>query len=833
MKKVTAICSLVLTVVLTVGLFSGCGGSDVSSSSEASSQVTASSDVSSAEQTESDVMTPPTDIKQIMSKTPADFAGNKGLVELGINEEGKENFVVYQETVTHAATQNGENVVLEADIDEGVYVIQNPSEEIRSLSEGEVFVIPSTPENPVSAAVKIETVTETAEDTFTYESEPVGVEDLYTYAYIETPMYAYSFVPPTQPAKEGTVDLFGYSDDPSDRVMLTENGVRNESYDQAVDWRKTLTVGASVVLPYHVSFGTGTSNGISRDFRCEGELRLTLTEITVFFYCEPEAGLLRFGISYDTQADADTTFFREGGWGDEWNIPIPLGTIPGTPIPVTMQVFLNASVIGGIGGTVSVSQSYTNGMNVTLSAYAPAYCEGYSRETGFTGDLDLEVRGKGEIYGGVRLGIGFPGELELYGELGVLGVKLEGSIKADAVDLDQEAPDSIHDCEICVDGTYTVFGGRGRVGYNAALVGNAIGHLYEKLWEASEHEAFTGAHGYIDLFETELDRKDFYASLRKKDSNDFDFGWGDCPHRRYRVHVYVQDENGSEIENAKVNARYPDFRMDVGRTSAEGEVVFYLPNGDNLLEATYGSQSGDAHALVDGAVTTATVKLKGRGSFYINYPGNEQGNDNDSYPELYQKLCSMFPDANVCDGGSVEQMIADGILQPGDIVLDVKYGAPEQEYGEWKDDNLSDGDDSNIWGESGGWVYIEARRVFGYEDGSVNSHRYFSFDVTYDGPYKAWPADPKPIGNDAFRLTTNSDVSALYYGMSVFEGYADSGTTQQSNVEYLSHPYSTDVNSIYALPSQRNMIVSQVGRLQGAVEAMLEGADLMQQFPVF
>ena len=85
-------------------------------------------------------------------------------------------------------------------------------------------------------------------------------------------------------------------------------------------------------------------------------------------------------------------------------------------------------------------------------------------------------------------------------------------------------------------------------------------------------------------------------------------------------------------------------------------------------------------------------------------------------------------------------------------------------------------------------------------------------------------------------MTVNVDVSAMYDDLFVLIGYEVEGTGMPLRINdrtALSHPYSTDVNSIYSIPSQRNMIVREIYRLQTLVESMIDGADLRQEYPVY
>jgi len=763
-------------------------------------------------------------IDEIMDKTPADFEGHEGLVVLGMNEDGKENFLVYAGGVTQGVSTGEENVVIEADAEAGVYVVKNPSEEIRVLGEGDVFIIPSTPESPLGAAVKIVSVTEGEDGIFTYTSGEVTIEEMYDYAYIKTPLMVYSMMVDENAQDEtGSVELFGYTDDPTDRVVLSGGGTQGGFFDKKTEWEGTLLkAGLSVRQGLDFNFGEGYVNGLFHELHFKADMRVTLTEITGEFYHNPARGYIHIGVNFHSETSNENSWAYEGGWrggpnGMGWTFPMAVGIIPYTPIPYAFETVLTTEISGGIGGKSTTTQSYVNSVGVDVFYYSRAEGYAFNEQTGSVETLNAAVTGKAETCVAFRLSVGIPSMTAIYGELGILGLRLEGTLNKE-LESDDPEPESVHDCERCIDGEFAIFGVRGRVGYVVGVPGGSV------------------LNGHADLAELEIKDKAFYASLREDAPNGFEFGWGECPHRRYRATVTVLDEHALRTEGAQVTAKYPDLRTDHGETDEDGEVVLYLPTGDNLLGAKYQGQSGSTHAVVKNKPVTAVINMEDNGVLYINYPHNEQGNDTDSYPELRQQLETMFPEATFVTRGSVAELLVDGTIVPGDILLDVKYGAPEKTYGEWRDDNLSDGDDSNIWGESGGWVYIEARRVCKHDDGVEDTHCYFSFDITYDGPYKAWLANPKPVGEDAFRMTVNCDASPMYDEEFTLLGYYGDETgelPQMREVTRLPQPYTSDVQSVRALPSQRWMIVDEIYRLQAPVEAMINGADLAREMPVF
>jgi len=758
-------------------------------------------------------------VEEIMDKTPEDFKGNDQLVVLGENEEGKENFYVYAEDVEHIISDKGENVVVNADTENGVYTVQNPSAELLNLEKGDVFVIPSTPESPMAAAVKIESVTEGEDNTVTYVSADLVLEDIYDYAYVKTPLYAYSmWVDESSLGENTSVELFGYTDDPSNRVELSATGTDGYLFNDKVDWKGTLKAGASFSYGTDISLGKGFVNGLYHELHYRDYTTYELTDLTAEFYFNPHRGYIHLGVNFNSAIKNEASYAYEGGWRNGINgmgntFPVTVGVIPNLMIPYAMELFASVEISGGVVGRTTITQSYVSGAAFDVYNYSQTDCYGFSDLVSETKTVDNYINGKVEAYAGARLSFGVPSILALYGEVGVFGVRLEG--KLSEIDGAEDGPDSVHDCERCIDGELTFFS-RVRVGFVVGLGGPALT-------------------GNFDLAEIKVSGDVFYVSLKNEAIDGFEFGWGECPYRRYRTLITVLDEDANRTPGAEVIAKYPDGRSESAETDEDGEATVYLPNGDNLVGAKYMGQTGSTHVPVDGKPTSAVINMEAKTRLFINYPDRERGNDTDNYPEFLSELESLFPDAEFVSTRWYSDLISDGTLQPGDILLDVRYDAPEQSYGEWLDPYLEDGDDSNVWGESGGWVYIEARRVCINEWGDPTSNYYFSYNVTYEGPYKAYHASPKPVADSAHRVSVDIDASMVYDAEFRVTGFGDEFGSQIHDYKewHPGHPYSSDINSIRSLPAQRSFILGKLGYLVNYVQFMMEGGDLRQELPPY
>ena len=777
---------------------------------------------------------------EIFSKTIHDFEGFR-VEQLG--EEEDKNFLVYAQGTEQIQVSEEYNRVVFVDQEAMVYTFADPNEQLLSMEQGDVFFAEASPQNPEGVVVKVKEI-QVSGNTATVYSDPVGLEDLFEHVNIDMDVALTDVYYDESQLQEGMeIRVLTKEDAVAARTVTTEaanevaspksategdegseNSIGSFLWDLIPGFRwEGGDNGSRILLStgHDVDLGIASTGNLQGKMHYKYKNQVLLRSIHVQFLFDEKTNYLHTNIGYfvDTLWDASLAFEGtwsngRGGMGHTW--PKISFFIPNTPIQVGVETFLLTELNGSMKGGMNQTESFQVSSSSTYYEFVKVADDSICEPIGKTSDAKLELEGSIEVSYGVRADIGVPFVIDVFAE-GALGARATGTL-AMLGETDDE--DSVHDCERCLDGDIEVFG-KVNVGVDARIVTTITGKDLVYRWEVAELAVKIG---------------DFYASYREGADGGVECGLGPCPHLRWKVTAKVMTQEDDPAQYVYVKAKYPDGRTDERMTDEQGVAVFYLPNGDNLLNCTYQGKKGSSHAYVKDGPTMTTLNLEDNGSFYINYPYNEQGNDSDSYPELRQQLELMFPDATFVSAESVAELLLSDAIAPGDILLDVKYGAPESSYGKWEDDNLSDGNDSNIWGESGGWVYMETRRVFQYEDKRLDSHCYFSLDITYDGPYKAWLAKPQPMSTDAFRMTVNVDVSAMYDDSFVLIGYEVEGTgtpLRMNERTALSHPYSTDVSSIYSMPSQRNMIVKEIYRLQTMVECMMDGADLRQEYPTY
>lgn len=275
---------------------------------------------------------------------------------------------------------------------------------------------------------------------------------------------------------------------------------------------------------------------------------------------------------------------------------IELFTVPFRPIPA---INIDVSLVIPF----EVNAKITVALDITAQ-------QGFSYDTdaGFQSltkspDIKPNVQIEGKLYIGLRLGITGAVldeellSLSLYGEVGE---------EFSATNARKEESDSVkHDCLLCLDGDITLKAG-----------------LYAKIniVKIIDNKKYT-------LLETTCHQGDFYYCADKKE-----FGWGNCPYRRFKVAFTVRDDwDFSELEGVKVNKD--------NVTDKSGNTVCYLPSGNYKYPIERnGYQTRYQEFSVEDKPKKQTVYLKKAGS----QEKPDTPDDDKDYMKAYYDILDMF-----------------------------------------------------------------------------------------------------------------------------------------------------------------------------------------------
>ncbi|MBQ8813504.1 MAG: hypothetical protein IJZ85_03270 [Lachnospiraceae bacterium] len=815
-------------------------------------------------------------VEELFVKTIHDFP-NRMIDNLDENENT--NFIVYAEDVKRITSEGGANVISSVDDEEKVYIIDHPDDQVNSLKKGDVFFMePSIYYGP-GISVKVKQI-RFENGQAIISGDDLYIEDLIEYADVDmvlpiTQVYYDSSQMPEGAelsfvsSDEAFADTIGQSgsvstDSSAHIQLLSASPIGDLNPEFRTQGKFSLLENTLIDKTLSALSLTIPANYNQAAVNISGHTTGRLYNIHVVFKVYP----LFLTTCFSTTANFST--YSTYDWNLEYtgSIPFPVPPII-VPIsgPVVFQFAYNPSFDFGISltgtGTCSsvadLQAGYTSiASTVTIPSghlYTPSTPSIDLSLTGVEGNAILNVVS-------AYMSIGIPKIAALYAQ-SYGGPQI--SAKLENTDWTDESDDDFrHECERCADGDLD-FLLKLDVGISLDFAGMADELKAEKDKDnAANKKPTTGISdsdeekeslpsSYVDstswsvgdlswnlvnvplAFPEPYDN--FYVSFRGRDGIEFD--WGKCPYILYRTDVSVINEDRFSVPNAFVTVKTPDGESEEREADEDGELRLYLPKGDTLLKGSSPGKKGEAHAKIEDEPIEVELILKNTGDLFVLYPNQESDSiidsrDTNSWSDVYIELLALLPEATFLYESNVDELCATKEVAAGNIVLVVTFDAPHTSYGEWTDDDLSDGNQSNIWGESGGWIFIEGRRIYEDDYGFLNHHQYFSLSISYNGAYKAYLANPKPVSKNSFEIRGAFDISPQYdnrYKL-IGRGMEDGSNTWFEHRKYVSVPYSTDVSSIRSIPSQRSLIPSYLDELLVYVQAMIDELDLTQEMPI-
>ena len=550
--------------------------------------------------------------EQILNKTIHDFDGYE---VQNLDESEDTNFVVYQKGVIQLDMSNGKNTPTKMDNDNFRYTFTNASAELKAMKEGDVFwgVLQSGYE---SLSIKVKEI-QTEGDTVHVVGEQVNVDDLFVYADINMEIPASELYIDESSIGEGvTVELVPVDSIKQSTGFLPTHGDIQTSFlgkmkneQDIISTSKKVHKDLALEINKRIVMGPADLSQTSVGLSCQGEIKGWIYGVTIEWGYEPEDDYFYGCILTDFAVETNLDFKGEGLLA---GVRIPLVTAAAAPpVPVVVgkvTPYFVADAKGSIGGGFSTVNSGTSGFGAIAGKgvggldffdisklYEPQTTLHFTEmeatvSAGFDFRANLSVCLAAQVYGGAYV-----------------GAELKGKYDPMEHDLTEE-PDSIHDCEVCIDGVLQAL--------FKVYAGANVGLPKQSLYAAE-----------VDIVEVIIAKKDFYISFGRKGIKEPEFGTGKCPHKRWRAEIKVLNEDGTVADSGTIFVDYADGRTEELEISSDESIV-YLPDGDNLLKAKSKDQKGNANAAVNSAPINITINLKKIKDLFILY-------DYKKWPDIY------------------------------------------------------------------------------------------------------------------------------------------------------------------------------------------------------
>ena len=546
--------------------------------------------------------------EEFTEATPEDYEGD----EVIIFDEDESDFGVLDNNVISAESSEA----MSFDYDEATltYTFKNATDEVKSLSVGEVFYYEYGESPDEFLLFKVSGISVDGSTVKIVEDENISLSD------------AFKFIRIDEDADFSQVDI----DESELGECLSEiPSPQKAPAKQAIkDGQKTFSRGLKIAY----TLGSDGSAKASID----GQMNVEISISTKLYYAPKLFG--RDYCEFKTQTEFKTSykFTVSGKIGlDKTKCRIPIPSIPIGPFLLTLSIYPIADFTGSITLGADVNESYTYTFDSETQKMNKV------KETEML--PNVEINEKIEF----RLGVGVELKLSLATVLG-FAVSGEGGAKGTVTAVTGLGLwlDKHHSCAVCFDGTAKKFVDI-KLSFSIKIVPQILEFEFTAVkWSAEEYLL------------------DFYVSV--SDSG-LKYGLGKCPNIEYSVEITVLDKNSLPINEADVTCSTGkcdadgDGKFDdtSAQTDESGKVTFYLKQGSHSVTVRDAADEKTVDISIIANAKSVTVTLD-----------NSTGGGAAPTPGIIDKLQYTLYNGEATITGCSESISGDIIL-PSTI-----YGAP-------------------------------------------------------------------------------------------------------------------------------------------------------------
>ena len=458
---------------------------------------------------------------------------------LNLDDDKTTNFAVYAESTILIEGDGQTNTVASIDAENGIYVVNNADDQIKDLSEGDVFVYPY--EEGEILIVKVAEI-EISGNTATITGGELEIEEAFAAVKVE-------------------------GQDTTDNMMVDES-----TMDEGVVYEGLIDNGATYAMARRAQEG-GTEVSKSAAFKIEkniaekgavtvkvsGSLSFS-AKLELSYYVSTTKQYIDFRITSEIKGNFTVTGKVEHAWSlcEAAFYPVPgidIAIKPTFKIEVSGKIEFYACVKNSIGFTYDT----INGFNSHNGK--PDYdVDAKVQVTVFIG-LDLKPQ--------VEIAEGWIADFELEMPIG-LECKITGTGHGLTTRKDDDL--SWHECSDCLDL---------EPAFKAEL--KAKLQFIKCTWLKYEK----------DLLSITVRLGHLYISLDRSE-----MGVGLCPYQTFRVTFKVEDSSGAPVSDASIHLTAETV---LGKTDEQGVLILYLPESTYIFSALVADQTVTRKTTVSNA----------------------------------------------------------------------------------------------------------------------------------------------------------------------------------------------------------------------------------------
>ena len=504
-----------------------------------------------------------------------------------INLDGQDdtNFaVVSDETtlVTYEDNTAGQNQVISEDDDTLVYVIGNASDEIKNLQLDDILTYEYEP--GVMLIARVQSITVDGDTVTIHGDDTLDISDVFDAVKIENDADNSQLEYDASTADAGVTYLgeedtdFSFVDKEGGDWLDESNGA-SVSLDTTDAFKKEptkLTGKASKKFEFQAYGGSNSSadGDTTAQASISGTINVSMS-VTSGFYIAKERKYFSLAANFAATADATASGSIE--------VRKRLGSFGFSPI---------AGCYVGIDPTfvskAEVKMTFTVKTSATIG-FVYDSANGGMKDTSKAPYIALGAKATGSLYAGIDLSP----NIKILGKVTVLALKVEvggsGSFSETVWSKgNEDLAESIHGCSQC----YTI-NLKGSVEFGGSLT------VLKKV-----------------VFDTTVYKKDWDIGNAYSAPDYNDFGWGKCPHQKYRVtiSVAVDGSEGMTVYSASNEAE----KTELGKIGPALVLVAYFDPGSYTLTAIKDDRTYGAKVTVEN--TAQEAKLYWDGSGWIDQP---------------------------------------------------------------------------------------------------------------------------------------------------------------------------------------------------------------------
>ena len=547
------------------------------------------------------------EMQELLASTVADYDEER---ILNFDDDESTNFAIYADSTIIIEGGNGVNTVASVDDENHVYVIENADGSITGLQTGDVFVYPYGEDEML--IVKVRSLTLSGTTATITGDDNLEMEEVFSYAKIESTGTTSDMIVEEGSGDEG-VTYEGMVHSPSGDVSPAAWGDDTEIDLSPIGFKLNKKIGE------HASFSGSLSLKLNAQFE---------------YYISLKRQFIRLEFGSDIQIKVEFQYKTEKPV-DKATSALKLASFGYMPVA---GVFIGFEPEVVVEFEAKATATFTLHTSMGFAYDSEKGAQDLSKKP----TTDIDVQFEGVIFFGIDFGPhisiagGAVAKIKLESLVGLeLTGKLTGSQFQDII-ISGEQPEERHDCEACLSVDVAL---KGEFGLSVELL-KQDWLTYEAKLEAKRRKL-----GIL------------YYSLTHND-----LGWGECPHKLYRLTVETKAADGTPFVNVNVSVG-----SETGITQNHGVYVVYLPAGTYTVKA----ESGDTFRAED------TVKLSGAAKVRLTLTDEEQTGLISGI--LSEVVSEDVTDLNIvasgtCGDGVVWELYSNGLLR-------ISGNGPMADYG--------------------------------------------------------------------------------------------------------------------------------------------------------